>query len=383
MARDPSPETRTVLLFHPDQMVGESIRKSLEPVGARIEIVGEIAGLIERATLLTPGVLVARVNDESLEAIALLTSAYQQVRVIGLVQGIDIETIRKAMRAGVRDLLSDPPGGAAIAESVRALLHLEEPEDSVLRGFLVALIAAKGGVGTTTTALNLTTLLASEGKAALLDADTPGFGTAYAMVATGSAFPSTIAALLHQGLPPQTSLLKRTAINHPAGVATFVLWESRRDVEIVTQHITSLLDSLTSMYPFSVVDIGRPIHEAQHHILQRADAVLTLTTLDVCALRNLRWLWDLLGELGVVPRKLLTVLNRSQKGLEISQRDAENALKRKFDLVLPENPELQRISDNGGIAVKERPDLPWSRKLETLSEIIVAKRRELLQAAIR
>ncbi|MDR7435507.1 MAG: P-loop NTPase [Armatimonadota bacterium] len=383
MVRDPSLRERPILLFHPDPTIRDSIKRSLEPFGTTVESVEEIGALMERATLLLPGVIVVQISDESLEAIGLLTSAYPQVRVIGLAQGVELGIVRKAIQAGIRDLLNDPPDGPTVAESVLALLQSEESGNATLRGFLIALVSAKGGVGTTTTALNLAALLASEGKSALLDADTPGFGTAHTMVATRNTPPGTIAALFHQGLPSQAALLKRIAVHHTAGIDTFTLWDSRRDEEVVTEHIAPLLDSLASLYPFLTVDIGRPIHEAQHRILQRADAVLALTTLDVCALRNFRWLWDLLSESGIVSRKLLTVLNRLQKNQEISQREAESVLKRKFDVVLPENPEIQRITDNGEIAVKARADLPWCRKLEALGELIRTKRRELLHAAFR
>jgi pilus assembly protein CpaE len=77
--------------------------------------------------------------------------------VLLVVSSLEPSLMLEAMRAGVNELLADPLSEAEVQDAIQRLVGSQAP---AVRGDVYALVGAKGGVGTTTVAVNLATALA-------------------------------------------------------------------------------------------------------------------------------------------------------------------------------------------------------------------------------
>jgi pilus assembly protein CpaE len=85
--------------------------------------------------------------------------------VILVASTLDPRLMLDAMRAGVNECVQEPLTPEALNQAIRKVVSGSEPEST---GQVFAFVGAKGGVGTTTLAVNTATMLARAGKADVL-----------------------------------------------------------------------------------------------------------------------------------------------------------------------------------------------------------------------
>jgi pilus assembly protein CpaE len=309
-----------------------------------------------------------------------ISAAYPDTRILVLAQALPFDIARELVRLGVRDVLPLPLDPAACTAAVREVLADRDSGVSGLRGMAIAVTSGKGGTGCTAIAVHLAAALASYGVAAVLDGDAPPFGTvaAAADLDTGS----SIAGLVRQRLPIEPRVLRRAAIQHPAGFSILPLWTTPSDPPEIEDSIAAALDALAAIYPFVVMDIGRPILPAQRLLLRRATVVVAVATLDLLALRNLRQAADLAAAETGGGLRLLTVLNRCDREESYTPDQAAAAFGQPFMAVLPYAPALRACLDRGELMQPAEPEPEWYSVLTGLAEEIVARRREDVRGAV-
>jgi pilus assembly protein CpaE len=85
--------------------------------------------------------------------------------VILVASTLDPRLMLDAMRAGVNECVQEPLTPEALNQAIRKVVSGSQPESA---GQVFAFVGAKGGVGTTTLAVNTATMLARAGKADVL-----------------------------------------------------------------------------------------------------------------------------------------------------------------------------------------------------------------------
>ena len=98
----------------------------------------------------------------------LLKRKHPSINVIVIASTIDAALMLEAMRAGVNECIAEPLAQAEVSAAVNRLLG---QRTMAAAGTVFAFVGAKGGVGTTTMAVNVATSLASlsSGRALLID----------------------------------------------------------------------------------------------------------------------------------------------------------------------------------------------------------------------
>lgn len=364
-----------ILVYHADPGGRATLDRAVGPLG-HLEHAESLSHAVELLAFTPADLLIVDVPpDRSARAVlGRISAAYPETKILVLVHTLPFEIARELVRLGVRDVLPLPLEPAGCVSAVRDALADRDGAPSGLRGTAIAVTSGKGGTGCTAIAVHLTAALAPHGVSVILDADAPPFGTVSA--ATDLDPGSSIAGLVRQRLPIEPRVLRRAVVPHPAGFSTVPLWTAPSEPQEMEETVAAALDALTAIYPFVVVDVGRPVLSSQRLVLRRASVVVAVATLDLLALRNLRQVTDLAAAEAGGGIRLLTVLNRCDREESYAPEQAAAVLGQPFAAVLPYEPALRGCLDRGELLPSAAPGTAWSAALTRLAREISARRRD-------
>jgi pilus assembly protein CpaE len=196
----------------------------------------------------------------------------------------------------------------------------------------VAVFSPKGGVGRTTVAVNLAIAAATElGKSVVLMDGSFQFGDVGVLLNLNPKNKS-IADLvpeLEQGEPES---LDTFVINHSAGVRVLLAPPSPEMAELITPiAVRRVLEALRRQHDLVVVDCTSWFNDTTLAILDAADVVLTMLSLEITSIKNMRLFLEVAEQLGYEHGKVKLVLNRADSSLGIRVADVENSIGRKVD----------------------------------------------------
>jgi pilus assembly protein CpaE len=329
-----------------------------------IEVVASAASGTEAigiATDLLPDVVLMDINMPDMDGIAateMLSSQVPTAAVVMMsVQG-EADYLRRSMLAGAREFLVKPFSSDELTASIRQVYTREREklsrmsampvmaaggaaaggaaaaEDSGGRdGQVVAIFSPKGGVGRTTVAVNLAVAAATElGKSVLLMDGSFQFGDVGVLLNLNPKNKS-IADLVPEleAGDPELSL-DTFVINHSAGIRVLLAPPSPEMAELITpQGVKRVIDGLRRSHDLVIVDCTSWFNETTLSILDSADVVLTMLSLEITSIKNMRLFLEVADQLGYEADKVKLVLNRADSSLGIRVADVESSIGRKVD----------------------------------------------------
>ncbi|MFE9613666.1 CpaE family protein [Streptomyces sp. NPDC006012] len=263
-----------------------------------------------------------------------------------------------AMDAGARGLVALPLGYDELASRVQAAAqwsrgvrrHLGHGGDAIggAGGTVVTVSGAKGGVGTTLTAIQLALAAQASGRAtALVDLDLQTGDVASYLDIQFRRSVVDLAAIAD--ITPR--VLAEAVFRHDTGLALLLApGEGERGEEVTDRAARQIVGVLRSHYEVVVVDCGAQLSGAGATAVETADTALLLTTPDVVAVRGAKRtvrMWDRLQIRKA--EETTVVVNRLTKSTEIQpqliQRITGTALAR--TAVPAAFKELQGVVDAG------------------------------------
>ena len=231
-------------------------------------------------------------------------------------------------------------------------------------GRVLAFYGAKGGVGTTTIAINAAIALHRElgRKVVLVDANLQ-FGDHRVFLDLGLDRKSIIDIVTAPSI--DVDLVRQVLVHHDSGIDLLLAPPSPETAELVTEeHLPQILDHLRSLYDYVILDIDKRLDEINLKILDQADQFFVVMTADLSCLKNVRLVLETIGHLGVEPDKVHLVLNRSNAFTGISQKNAESALKRTIEFqVINEYRGAISALNSGAPFMYTKADSPLGRSL--------------------
>ncbi|WP_439814076.1 AAA family ATPase [Zavarzinia sp. CC-PAN008] len=267
------------------------------------------------------------------------------VSVLAIGERNDVGLFRDLMNVGVTDYLVKPINRDLLARTLsgaaeRADVAATGPRTQGGRtGRLIAVMGARGGVGSTTFAVNAAWALANEKsrRVALLDLD----------LQTG-----TVSLMLD--LKPSHGL--RDALENPArldslfvervmarhGERLFVLSSEEPltdDILYKTEGVERLLGILRNQFHYVVVDVPRSDPAVARFVLSQSSVAVIVTELTLAAVRDTARLVGLINQ-DSPSHRVIVVGNRTgayRKG-ELAQSEFEKALGRRIDAIVPFDP---------------------------------------------
>jgi pilus assembly protein CpaE len=291
-----------------------------------------------------------------------------------LVPSLEIDLVRRAMQAGVRQIISED--NLALAELNHALVQaamVEQGRSAPVGGDprVVAFYSGKGGVGRTTAAVNLAVTLASSGRrTALIDLNL-AFGDAALLLNLNAR--DTIAELVQEKTAFLIEDIKGFCLQHPSGLAVLSAPSSPELAEYITaRHVEMILSTMRPYYDFIIVDLPNDLSESTLTAMENADDIYLVAHRDIASLRSLKMLASLLATLQQA-EKLHVLLNADHPSI-VNHKDFERILGFAVDHVLPDDAKLAQQSQERGVPlVLGFPHSPLARSFAQLGQSLVAR----------
>ena len=266
----------------------------------------------------------------ALDLVREVTRRFPSVGVVLLTTDTGTAVITAAMDAGARGIVALPMSYEALAERVQAAAvwsldmrrHLATGSGRELLaagggGRVVTVSGAKGGVGTTLTAVQLALAAQASGRStALLDLDLQSGDTASYLDVQFRRSVADLAAI--RDVTPR--VLADVVFTHESGLAVIPApAEGERGEDVTDRTARQVVTVLRGRYDVVIVDCGTQMAAANAAAVELADEALLVLTPDVVAVRAAKRqirLWERLQIRKA--EETTTVVNRYGKGTEIN-----------------------------------------------------------------
>jgi pilus assembly protein CpaE len=283
----------------------------------------------------------------------------------------------QAMRSGVRDFLQKPFERAELA-SIIARLSNEQQHHAPSRtvtGKLFVVLGTKGGVGTSTVAVNLAVQLAQmQGKSAvLLDFSRP-MGDVAALLDLKPRFQLRDATENYKRLDP--TLLSGLLTPHKSGLHVLCGVAHLEDWQHASvPAIERLIEIAQQSFDFVVMDCGSFYSEEWENILRAAE-ILLVSEADLPGLAKLHRHLGALVRLQVSSAQLRLIINRWHRHDEQALEKVENDMKTPVFARIPNNfKQVSQATVRGDSLAKEADELSseFNRMATRLAGLEIAK----------
>jgi pilus assembly protein CpaE len=264
----------------------------------------------------------------------------------------DMGQEERGPRGGVDDVLVCPIAPDELLARVAALLA-RVPPGQASGGRIVVFYGAKGGVGTTTIAINAAIALSRElkRKTALVDANLQ-FGDHRVFLDLDVGSRSILDVV--QAVTIDQDLLRSIMVRYFDGLDLLLAPPFPESAELVSaeaHHMATILDKLRRMYQYVVVDMDQHLDDTALDVIGMADRLFVVMTADLASLKNVRLLLHTLEQLRVPEEQIGLLLNRSTAFTGIGAADAERAVARRVEYKIPNDYRRAVVSLNSGTPV--------------------------------
>jgi pilus assembly protein CpaE len=276
-------------------------------------------------------------------SLAAVKRQHPNIGVLVVASESDPSVLLEAMRAGANEFLQEPLSAPALEQAVSRLLqHRSSPASS---GEVFAFIGAKGGVGTTTAAVNVATSLAKVAPSQTLLVDLH--------LVHGDA------AILF-GAEPRFSIIDALENTHRFDEAFFrgLVTPTKAGPELLAssdrallpfgdvQRFRSVVEFASQLYRYVILDVPRSDGTALD-ALGAASQIVVVANQELSAARSASRLAAALRQRYGRDR-VLVIVSRVDKHAEISQADIEKVVGSKIEHMLPSDYRLALDALNRG-----------------------------------
>ena len=380
-----------VLVVDDDLNIQRVLVFALKQEGFEVLVASDGATGVEMARSEAPDLILMDVAMPRLDGYA----ATQQIRtteqghrvpIIMLSSEADVGERVKGLRAGADDDIVKPFHPLELMARIKALLARSgggattTSDEQATLGRLCVFYGAKGGVGTTTIALNAAISMSRDLKRriSLIDANLQ-FGDMRVFLDLGLDTASIVNAIGEPDL--DTDLLRKLMVKHHTGIELLLAPPSPEAADIVVerqrQHPESLSNVLNlsrRLYDYTFVDMVKTIDDFNLQLFDEADVIFVVMTADLSCLKNVRLVLETMDSLGYQRSKVQLVLNRSNAYTGINVNNAESALGRKIDYqVINEYRASISALNSGEPFMSSRPDGPLGRSVTDFARAMDAE----------
>jgi pilus assembly protein CpaE len=320
--------------------VRDSIRLQIKNPKIRAELEGAIASMggfdLQPSDSSTPcNLLILEIGEDLEREFQLIHGVHASGEVEAIFvtsPRFEAEILVQALRAGIKEFFSQPIRREELTNALRKFRErqssLPDSEIKRKRGKIIHLIGGKGGVGTTTIAVNLSTSLAQANPSymvALVDMNLL-FGEIPTFLDVQSDFSwgEVVKNISRLDATYLTSVLAK----HPSGMFVLPSPIGLNGVPRATPEIIEkLLTMMGEIFDFIVIDGGQSVDEIFLKIFQIADTVLVVSILSLPCLTNVKRLLWTFQKMGFPQNENIKILiNRCHKKSLVSLEEMEKSI---------------------------------------------------------
>jgi pilus assembly protein CpaE len=278
------------------------------------------------------------------------------------------EVLLEALRAGVKEFIPQPIKGDELQEAFERFRerHKGKKPSTTQHGKLITVIGSKGGVGTTTIAVNLATSLreANDNSSVVLVDLNPQFGDAALFLDMEPAH--TMGDVAKNITRLDETFLMSVLSKHASGLYVLPSVGAVEDIGLLTpEAVERTLELLQTMFDYIIIDSGDSLADTTLATFNLSTTVFLVCTLTLPVLRNTKRLLNILTHLNYPTDHIKTIVNRYEKHTEVSVKDMEEVLGRTASWMIPNDYFTTMNAINKGqslSAVASRADVTKSFK---------------------
>jgi pilus assembly protein CpaE len=250
--------------------------------------------------------------------LGLLKRQHPATGIVVLAAKLDPTLMLEAMRAGVTEWITSP---VSAGDLEAAISRVAAPRLAAVTGQVFAFVGAKGGVGTTTVAVNVATSLSKSDATLLIDLHV-GYGDAAMFFGVEPRF--SIADALENTHRMDESYLRSVVVRTKAGADLLGSTDRAMGGPVDARFIRAVIDFAARHYRFVVLDCPRS-DAAVLDALQQATNITIVANQELATVRNAsRMAATLRHRYG--PNRVGVVISRYDAVSEIRKEDVAKAI---------------------------------------------------------
>jgi CheY-like chemotaxis protein len=309
--------------------------------------------------------------------------AFASIPILMFTAKTQVDDKVQGFESGADDYLPKPTHPAELLAHVKALLGRSRVTSAattvpVKRARMICMIGAKGGLGTTTLAVNIAATMAGRKQDVILLELRPGLGIAGALLGINK--PSGLTALL-QRKPEELipAVVEKEIVGHPSGLRAVLASSEPHDYAMIVQtpRIEAIVTCLASMTQNLIIDLGCGLTEATAKLLMAADHVIILVEPMRHTVAMAKAWMDDLETLGLAKSRIEFILaNRERSSLQMARAKVEELLTQPAMGMITPAPELAYQSAESGVPIVARdPNAMVSDQIRQVTDRVMAKSR--------
>jgi pilus assembly protein CpaE len=269
-------------------------------------------------------------------------------------------------------LEAELPAGARTLEVISSNPVQPGHELPARTGQITAVLAGKGGVGTTLMSMNVAAALAdSTGhEAGIVDLDLQfgdlallmGIKPSTSMGNVVENFGQLDREYIHKLMPQAGGHLRLMPATPSPELADLVTGE----------HVRGLVSALRTLYEHTVFDCGCHLDDRTLEVIQNADTLILVTDLSLACVKNSRLMLSVLEKLGIPPRRIFVLVNRADVPGVVAYREVENLLRQQVvgEITTVADRMLQKSIEAGTPVYRLFPQSDLTNKLKVVVDRI-------------
>lgn len=293
------------------------------------------------------------------------------------------DVILDSMRSGANEFLTWPPARETLDDAIRRMVSRLEaaPGDRPATTTLV-FFGAKGGVGTTTVAVNCAVELARLSKVPTLIVDLkPGLGEASLFLGLRSRY--TLLDAIDNLHRVDAEFLRELVVKHKSGLELLAgSAQFDRPGGSDAGAVEEVLRLLTRHYEYIVVDAGNEVSPCSTAALYAGDRICLVTNPDVPSVRNAQRLMEKITQLGASSERIQVLLNRAAEPFPIPPTQIESALGHQIDHTFPSDYKVVSSAMNSGVPLALTGNTDLALQFDRFTRRILNPDAEIEPAAV-
>lgn len=298
-------------------------------------------------------------------AIQRVRGAAPAATIFAIAQSAEPDAILHAMRAGANEFFAWPPQDAPFHEAVgRAAARAQAAGGGRKRAAVLVFLGAKGGVGTTTMAVNTAVDLARAGERSTLVIDLkPGLGEVGLFLGMRCRY--TLLDAMDNLHRMDEDFVRELLARHKSGLDVLAGSEQfDRPAAPDAPAIEEVIRLLSDHYQHIVIDAGTQLTAATMATLYGADAICLVANPDVASVRNTQRLLERIRQLGPGADRIRVLLNRAAEPFPIPPAQIEAALGHPIHQMFPSDYKTVAAALNAGVPIALAGNSELAREFE-------------------